>query len=98
MLIPKRRPTAPGTILQQHYLIPRTITISGFADLVECSRKHMSKIINGKVRIEAKMAVKIAKVLDTTPTFWLNLQNAVDLFDAERDMDGWQPESQLLSA
>lgn len=91
MLQPNRRPTLPGVILKEHYLIPRGISISAFARAVGCSRKHMSRIVNGDVRIEALLAVKIACVLDTTPQFWLNLQNAVDLYNAKQDMEGWKP-------
>jgi len=37
----------------------------------------------GHVAITAEMAVRIAAVLGTTAQYWLNLQNAVDLYDAD---------------
>jgi antitoxin HigA-1 len=98
MLIPSRRPSDPGEILLEHYLNPREISISSFASLVECSRKHMSNIVHGKARIEPKLAVKIARVLGTTPRFWLNLQSAVDLYDAERIIGSWEPAEKVVSA
>ncbi|MBT3785241.1 HigA family addiction module antidote protein [bacterium] len=67
MLLPNRRPSYPGEVLLEHYLNPREISITSFASLVECSRKHMSNIVNGKARMDPNLAVKITKVLGTTP-------------------------------
>lgn len=91
MLQPKRCPTPPGTILKEHYLEPRDISIAAFAEAVGCTRKHTSRIVNNRARIEASLATKIAVVLDTTPEFWLNLQNAYDLFQARQTMIRWRP-------
>ena len=93
MLIPKRSPTPPGVILKAHYLDPRGVSIAAFARAVGCSRKHMSGIVHGNARIEAPLATRIARVLDTTPQFWLNLQNAVDLFNAAQEIKHWEPET-----
>lgn len=91
MLIPKRIPTLPGKILKEHYLKPRGVNITVFAKAVGCSRKHISMIMHGDARIEAPLATKIARILQTTPQFWLNLQNAVDLFRAEKQIKHWKP-------
>src|SRR5256885_1667356 len=79
-----RRPTAPGKILRELYLAPHGVTATEFAEAAGVSRKHMSGIINGHVTITAEAAARIAEVLGTTAQYWLNLQNAVDLFDAEQ--------------
>jgi antitoxin HigA-1 len=77
-----RRPTSPGEILRQLYLDPREISIARFAEAVGVTRKHMSNVVNGHAAITAELATRIATVLETTPEYWLNLQNAVDLYDA----------------
>ncbi len=91
MLKRKRRPTTPGDILRAHYLLPRGIPIVRFAETVGCSRKHMSNIVHGHARIEATMATRMGKVLGTTPELWINLQNAVDLYDAALTLKSWRP-------
>ena len=78
-----RRPTAPGVILAELYLTPRKVSITKFAEACGLTRKHMSAIINGRAAITADTATRIAAVLGTTAQYWLNLQNAVDLYDAE---------------
>ncbi len=91
MLKRMRRPTTPGEILRAHYLLPRGISIVGFAETVGCSRKHMSNIVHGHARIGATMATRMAKLLGTTPELWINLQNAVDLYDAALTLESWRP-------
>ena len=86
-----RRPSPPGRILLRHYLEPRGVTITAFAAAVDVSRKHMSAIVNGRARVEPDMAARVAKVLNTTTGFWINLQAAVDAFDAERLAAAWTP-------
>ncbi len=86
-----RRPSPPGRILMRHYLEPRGVTITAFAAAVDVSRKHMSGIVNGHVRIEPDVAARMAKVLNTTTEFWINLQAAVDAFDGERLSAAWTP-------
>jgi addiction module HigA family antidote len=79
-----RRPTPPGEILRELYLAPHEITVTTFADAAGVTRKHMSAVVNGKAAITADTAARIAEALGTTAQFWLNLQNAVDLYDASK--------------
>jgi antitoxin HigA-1 len=94
----KRRPNSPGEILLDLYLAPHNISIAKFAEAVGVSRKHMSAIVNGRAAITADTAAKMAVVLGTTAQFWLNLQNAVDLFDAEQRLAESNSKPQLMSA
>lgn len=93
MIERNRRPTPPGEVLKAHYLETRGLTITRFAELTELSRKHVSGIVNARpgVRITAETAVCFAKVLGTTDRFWMNLQNAVDLYDEQRKLARWKP-------
>lgn len=42
----------------------------------------MNEIINGKRSVTPETALRLAKFTDTEREFWLNLQQAVDLWDA----------------
>lgn len=64
-----------------------------FADDVEISEKHLSRIINGHARIDAPLAARIAKTLGTTTLFWVNLQASVDAWDGEQAEADWQPQT-----
>jgi addiction module HigA family antidote len=88
----------PGEILDELYLAPREISIASFAEACGVTRKHMSGIVNGHVGITAEMAARIAAVLGTTAQYWLNLQNAVDLYDAEERLTASGNRPQLMPA
>ena len=91
-----RRPTPPGEILVELYLAPHDISIAKFTEAVGVSRKHMSAIVNGRASITAETAARMAAVLGTTAQYWLNLQNAVDLYDAEQRLVESGSRPQLL--
>ncbi|MCI0350459.1 MAG: HigA family addiction module antitoxin [Acidobacteriales bacterium] len=84
MIKRNRRPTPPGRILVAHYLEPRNLSVSKFAKEIGVSRKHLSDIVNARVRITPSIAVRLAYALGTSAALWVNLQSAVDLFDAEQ--------------
>jgi addiction module HigA family antidote len=87
----RRRPTHPGKILRNHYLAPRGLTVSELARASGLTRKHVSNIVNGSAPISPESALRIAKVLGTTPQLWLNLQSRVDLYDARLKLKSWRP-------
>jgi addiction module HigA family antidote len=67
-----------------HYLEPRGVSVSAFARDLGISRKHLNDIVNDHVRITPAVAVRLAHALNTSPALWVNLQAAVDIYDAER--------------
>lgn len=86
-----RRPTPPGEILREHYLMPRGVSVTDLAETLGVSRKQMSLLVNGHVRLSPEMAARLAKSLGTTTRFWLNLQTALDAYDADQAAEAWQP-------
>ena len=85
-----RRPTHPGNIIKEDYLLPLSITIKDVAETLGVSRKTLSKIINERGAITPDMALRLSRAFDTTPNFWLNLQKNYDLWQAETASQEWQ--------
>jgi len=86
----EREPTHPGEIIREDYLKPLAKTISEFAAVLGVSRKTLSKILNGRGTITPDMALRLARALNTTADFWLNLQKSHDLWQAEHRSNDWQ--------
>ena len=42
----------------------------------------INRIVNGRSSIGAELAMRLAGALDTSPEFWLNAQQAVDVHAA----------------
>ena len=81
-----RPPTAPGEILREEFLVPLGMTQRELASHLGCDIKVINRIVNGRSRVTAEMALKLAAALGTTPEFWLNAQRAVDLDRASRKL------------
>lgn len=77
-----RKPTTPGQILREEFLVPLGLTQKQLADHVGCDLKVINRIINGRTSVSADMALRLGATFGTTPEFWLNAQKAVDLFAA----------------
>ncbi len=80
---PRRRPTSPGEILRDEYLVPLSLTQKQLADHLGCDIKVVNRLVNGRTSVSAEMALKLGATFSTTPEFWLNAQLAVDLHRAE---------------
>jgi addiction module HigA family antidote len=78
----KRRPTSPGEILREEFLQPLKLTQQQLADHLGCDVKVINRIVNGRVQLSPKLALKLAAAFDTTPDFWLNAQREVDIYKA----------------
>ena len=77
-----RRPTSPGEILREEFLVPLEMTQRRLAEHIGADVKVINRIVNGRTSVSAEMALKLAATFDTTPDFWLNAQQAIDLHDA----------------
>ena len=75
------RPTSPGEILLEKFMKPLGISISSLARHLNVSYSRINEIIQDKRSITTDTAFRLAAYFDTTPEFWINAQNAVDMFD-----------------
>lgn len=84
-----RKPSLPGDILRELYLEPLGLTIAAFAERIGVSRKTVSAIVNGRAPVSVDMALRLSRAFNTTPNLWLNLQQAVDIWEAQRKPGDW---------
>src|SRR3990167_1508057 len=84
MLQMKRKPTSPGEILQEEFLSPLGMTQRQLSDHLGCDVKVINRIVNGRAAVTAVMALKLAAAFKTSPEFWLNAQEAVEIYEASR--------------
>ena len=82
----KRKPTTPGEILQEEYLSPLKLTQKELADHIDYDVKVVNRLINGRTRLTAPLALKLAAALNTSPEFWLNAQKSVDIYEASKQI------------
>lgn len=86
-MIPKhRQPTHPGEILEKEFLRPMGLSQVELAKRMGVSIQRINTLINGKRDITAESAILLSRALKTTPEFWMNLQDTLDLYEAERHL------------
>ena len=81
-----RKPTTPGEILREEFLVPLGLTQKEVAESLGCDVKVVNRIVNGRTSVTAEMALKLGAAFRTSPEFWLNAQKAVDLHEAARHL------------
>jgi addiction module HigA family antidote len=86
MLPTHRKPTPPGKILLEEFLIPLGISQSDFVKHLGGSwtQPKLNAIINGKRSITEAIALDFADALGTSSEFWIGLQIDVHLWEASR--------------
>jgi addiction module HigA family antidote len=79
-----RKPTHPGAILREDVLPALNINQTQLADRLGVSRRTVSQILHEHRPLTPDMAIRLAYFLGTTPESWLNMQQALDVWELER--------------
>ncbi|NVK30767.1 MAG: HigA family addiction module antidote protein [Gammaproteobacteria bacterium] len=78
--IPAHQPSSVGAILREEFLAPLGITQGQLAKAMGVGRKTINELCGDRRGVTAETAFLLAKVLGTTPEFWLNLQLMNDMW------------------
>jgi addiction module HigA family antidote len=97
MYMRERRPSHPGGILKREYLEPLEMSVTKLAQALRVSRKTISKLLNERGAVTPEMALRLSRAFDTTPEFWLNLQQNFDLWSAARESKEWKDIKKLAA-
>jgi addiction module HigA family antidote len=82
----QREPITPGEILSEEFLKPLALTRAALARHIGCDSGVVNRIVNGRSSVTAKMAIRLGAALRMSPEFWLNAQQAVDIYHAAKRM------------
>lgn len=78
----KLLPTHPGELLRDEIMPAIGLTQEKLAALLGVSRRTVNEIVTERRGVSADMAHRLARLFNTTPEFWLGLQQDVDLWRA----------------
>lgn len=81
-----RRPTHPGEILKEDVLPAINLSITEAARQLGVSRQSLHKLLSGAVAVTPEMALRLGRWCGNGPGLWLRMQQAHDLWHAERAM------------
>lgn len=80
-----RTPTHPGEMLLEEFLKPMGLTQRELADRIRVPYQRVNDLVNGRRGVTPSTALRLAKFLNTSVDFWMNLQLRWDLYFAQRD-------------
>lgn len=72
-------PIHPGEILYEEFLAPLGITQYRLAEAIGIHRRRINEIVHGTRAITIDTALRLARALGTSDTFWINLQNDYEI-------------------
>jgi addiction module HigA family antidote len=82
--IPTNRPPVhPGEILREEFLEPMGLSQVELADRLSIPFQRVNMIVREKRAVTPDTALRLSKLFGTTVGFWMNLQLACDVYEAE---------------
>src|SRR6266571_4890506 len=75
----KLPPLHPGEVLREEFMKPLRLSAYAIARACHVPRTRIERIAKEKIGITADTALRLAKLFNTTPEFWLNLQAQYEL-------------------
>lgn len=79
----KMRPIHPGEILREEYLLPLGMSAHALAMELHVPAPRINDLVRERRAVSPDTALRLARYFGTTAQFWLNLQSAFDLKQAE---------------
>lgn len=80
-----RRPTHPGEMLREEFLEPMGLTQRELADAIRVPYQRVNDLVNGRRGVTPSTALRLAKFLNTSADFWMNVQMRWDLYFAQHE-------------
>ena len=77
-----RRPTHPGEMLREEFMPDLGLSVAQLAERLGVSRQTVNELIREHRSVSPDMALRLGRLFNTSPQYWLNMQRNVDLWDA----------------
>jgi len=91
-------PTHPGEMLREDFMPDYGLTVAGLATALGVSRQTANELLQCRRAVSPVMALRLSRLFGNSSAFWLNAQNAFDLWHAERRYRKVLDNVQLLKA
>jgi addiction module HigA family antidote len=83
---PVHQPTHPGAILREDVLPALGVSVKDAAAKLGVSRQSLHAVLGERTSVTVEMAVRLGKLCGNGPQLWLRMQQAHDLWKAEREL------------
>ena len=87
MNITERKPFTPGEILLEEFMQPYGLTQAELAKRILVTRRRVNEIVKGKRAITPDTAIRLGRLFNVSPDYWLNLQMKIELWEEQHRQD-----------
>jgi addiction module HigA family antidote len=77
-------PTHPGEMLREDFLPDYALTATSLASALGVSRQTVNELVRERRAISPVMALKLSRLFENSPEFWMNAQRTRDLWESEQ--------------
>ena len=78
-----REPTHPGELLLEDFLVPMNMSQQQLAIAINVPEGWVEELVQAQRSMTPSIALRLAKLLGTSPDFWMNLQLRWDLYSVQ---------------
>ena len=82
----QRKPSHPGEMLREDFMPDYGLTVAGLAESLGVSRQSVNELLRERRAVSPEMALRLARLFNNSPEFWLNAQRSVDLWTATQSI------------
>ena len=82
-----QNPPHPGEFILATYLEPLGLSHRYLAEKLNVAVSSLNNLLNGQIRLNAEMALRLPKALGRSPESWLSMQNSYDLWVAKQNIE-----------
>ena len=80
-------PTHPGAMLREDFMPDYGLSVTTLAETLGVSRQTVNELLRERRALSPAMALRLSRLFGNSPEFWLNAQRAVDLWQAEKELE-----------
>lgn len=88
-------PTHPGEMLREDFVPDYGLTVSSLADALGVSRQSINELLRERRAVSPTMALRLGRLFGNSPQFWLQAQQALDIWESAQEnrtvLEGIQP-------
>ncbi len=82
----QRKPTHPGEMLREDFIPDYGLSVTRLAESLGVSRQSVNELLRERRAVSPEMALRLGRLFDNSPEFWLNAQRALDLWNAAQSV------------
>jgi addiction module HigA family antidote len=74
-------------MLREDFIPDYGLSVTTLAGALGVSRQTVNELLRERRALSPAMALRLSRLFGNSPDFWLNAQRAVDLWEAERELE-----------